>query len=325
MSKSIWSRLTAAPLSIRYYQVTNGVVNCLFGKRMGITHLVEYPRCGGTWIRHLMQDSMGIQQYAYDRMLTKNSIIQCHVLPSTMINRAVVLFRDPRDAIVSFYHKKVNYDKNSRGGQLLSIGGYQHDPERDPKEDFHEFLKVHLTTPDHPRFSFGQFADAWLAQENTCVVKYEDFKTEPAIQLRRLTDLSVLMYLIQKLMKRSRKTHLLTELNAAAGKCEPLAKQITANLNAKGLWAIGKTSSPMTLKNCLQNSKAIHWSSLNMSPIKTGRLPNIVDFVALQFNFNEPLGKHAVDLPTPIFVEPSAGILLREKLFVYCIIQELSE
>ena len=62
-----------------------------------------------------------------------------------------------------------------------------------------------------------------------------------------------------------------------------------------------------------------------MSPIKTGRLPNTVDFVALQFNFNEPLGKHAVDLPTPIFVEPSAGILHREKLFVYCIIQELSE
>lgn len=188
MSKSIWSRLTAAPLSIRYYQVTNGVVNCLFGKRMGITHLVEYPRCGGTWIRHLMQDSMGIQQYAYDRMLTKNSIIQCHVLPSAMINRAVVLFRDPRDAIVSFYHKKVNYDKNSRGGQLLSIGEYHYDPDRDPKEDFHEFLKVHLTTPDHPRFSFGQFADAWLTQENTCIVKYEDFKTEPAIQLRRLTD-----------------------------------------------------------------------------------------------------------------------------------------
>ena len=139
-------------------------------------------------MRHLMQDSMDIPQYAYDRPLSKNTIIQCHVLPSPMIRRAVVLFRDPRDATVSFYHKKVNYDKNFRGGKLFTVGDFRHDPDRDVKEDFYEFLKVHLVEPDHPRFTFGKFANLWLAQENTCVAKYEDFKTEPAVQLRRLTD-----------------------------------------------------------------------------------------------------------------------------------------
>jgi hypothetical protein len=188
MNKGIWSRLTAAPLSVRYYQLTNGFVNAVIGEQMGITHLAEYPRCGGSWIRHLMQDAMEIPQYAYDRPLTKNSIIQCHVLPNWMIRRAVVIFRDPRDAIVSFYHKKVSYDKNFRGGRAFHVGNYHHDPERDIKEDFCEFLKVHLTAPDHPRFSFSEFATAWLAEDNTCIAKYEDFKTEPTIQLRRLTE-----------------------------------------------------------------------------------------------------------------------------------------
>lgn len=188
MSKSLWSMLTSTPFSVRYFQVANGVLNALMGKQMGITHLVEYPRCGGSWIRHLMQDSMDIPQYAYNRTLSKNTIIQCHKLPSPMIRRAVVIFRDPRDATVSFYYKKVNYDKNFRGDRNFQVGSYRHDPNRDVKEDFFEFLKVHLTTPDHPRFSFAQFARAWLAEENTCIAKYEDFKTEPENQLKRLTE-----------------------------------------------------------------------------------------------------------------------------------------
>ena len=188
MSRGIWSKLTAAPFSVRYFQVTNGILNALMGKQLGITHLVEYPRCGGSWIRHLMQDSMGIPQYAYNRPLSRNTIIQCHKLPSSMIRRAVVVFRDPRDATVSFYHKKVSYDKNFRGGRNFKVGAYRHDPARDIKEDFYQFLKVHLVAPDHPRFSFAEFAKAWLAENNTCIAKYEDFKTEPVIQLKRLTE-----------------------------------------------------------------------------------------------------------------------------------------
>ena len=91
MKQNIWKRLTATSFSNRYYQVTNGFINGLFGRHLRITHLVEYPRCGGTWIRHLLQDSMEIPQYAYDRLLSKNTIIQCHKLPSRMIRRAVVV------------------------------------------------------------------------------------------------------------------------------------------------------------------------------------------------------------------------------------------
>lgn len=188
MKQNIWKRLTATSFSNRYYQVTNGFINGLFGRHLRITHLVEYPRCGGTWIRHLLQDSMEIPQYAYDRLLSKNTIIQCHKLPSRMIRRAVVVFRDPRDAMVSFYHKKVHYDQKFRGNRPFTIGAYRHDADRDPQDDFLEFLQVQLTSPDHPRFSFAEFASRWLSARNACYAKYEDFMADPVKQLERLTE-----------------------------------------------------------------------------------------------------------------------------------------
>ena len=187
MSFNIWKRLTATSLSNRYYQITNGLINGFAGKQLQIKHLVEYPRCGGTWVRHLLQDSMDIRQYAYDRLLSKNTIIQCHKLPNPTIRRAVVIFRDPRDATVSFYHKKVSYDKKFRGNRPLKLGDYTHNPDRDPKEDFLAFLRVHLVSPDHPRFSFGDFANRWLATSHACFTKYETFKESPVPELKRLT------------------------------------------------------------------------------------------------------------------------------------------
>lgn len=186
MPSRFWKQLTAVPFSRRYYQVANGVINYCWGDALRIVHLVEYPRCGGTWIRHLMQDAMGVQQYATDRIISRDTIIQCHVLPNSSIRRAVVVFRDPRDALVSFYHKKVHYDKRFRGERPLEFGGYRHDPDRPVEDDFFAYLKAQLEAPDHPRFSFGQFTRAWLDKPDTCVIKYEDCKADPVRELDRL-------------------------------------------------------------------------------------------------------------------------------------------
>ena len=98
-----------------------------------------------------------------------------------------MVFRDPRDATVSFYHKKVSYDKKFRDNRPLKLGDYTHDPDRDPKEDFLAFLRVHLVSPDHPRFSFGDFASRWLATSHSCYTKYKTFKESPVPELKRLT------------------------------------------------------------------------------------------------------------------------------------------
>ena len=186
--KNLIRRFSSVPIASRYYQLVNGIINAACGGSMQILHVIEYPRCGGSWIRHIMQDAMDIQQYAYDRLLTRNTIIQCHSLPNWQIRRPVVLFRDPRDSLVSFYHKMTSFDKTLTDRPNLAFANYRHDVERPVQEDFADFLESHLIEPQHPRFTFHQFAKQWMDQQDTCVVRYENFKTNPRSELKKIVE-----------------------------------------------------------------------------------------------------------------------------------------
>jgi len=190
--KNLIKRFTSVPLKSRYYQLANGIVNAACGGPMRILHVVEYPRCGGSWIRHMMQDAMDIKQYAYDRLLTTNTIIQCHSLPNWQIRKPVVVFRDPRDSIVSFYYKMTSFDKTLLNRPNVAFANYRHDAERPVEEDFADFLESHLTTPQHPRFTFHQFAKQWMGQQDTCVVRYENFKSDPHAELKKIIEFAKL-------------------------------------------------------------------------------------------------------------------------------------
>ncbi len=181
-------RLKGAPLSVRFYQLWNGAVTTFWGRALKIVHVVEYPRCGGTWIRHLLQSALDIPQYAYNRFLTPGTIIQTHALPGMRIRMPIVVVRDPRDALVSFYFKKVYMDPRLRGGRTYQLAGYRHDPNRPAAEDFAAFLAAFLPNPDHPRFSFRDFVESWLAREKICLVRYEDCQADAANQLRRMLE-----------------------------------------------------------------------------------------------------------------------------------------
>lgn len=189
MSKNLVERITAIPLKRRYYQIANWTIATLFGRALNLVHVAEYPRCGGTWIRHMLQDAMGIPQYAMNRHLTSGTIIQTHSLPQPAIRKPIVILRDPRDIMVSFYFKKIHFDKKIRSGAGGSIGKFQHDPERETKADFCEFLRAHLVSPEHPRFHFREFANAWVFNRtNSFTVRYEDCKADAEHELRRMLD-----------------------------------------------------------------------------------------------------------------------------------------
>lgn len=231
----ILKRLSAAPLSIRYYQVTNGVINWMLGERMNILHVAEYPRCGGTWTRHMMQDAMDVQQYAYDRMLTKNTIIQCHSLPNSQIRKAVVVLRDPRDSIVSFYHKKIAFDKSISGKSTVGFANYRHDPDLDVQEDFANYLESHLTTPEHPRFTFNQFAKAWMKQSNTCVVRYENFKVDPVAELEKITIFAGKQISKEKLTEAVEKNSFANRTKQRSGKSRKPGQSDAGQFERKGI------------------------------------------------------------------------------------------
>ena len=137
----------------------------------------------------MLQDAMGIKQYAMDRHLTRGTIVQTHSLPQPAIRKPIVVLRDPRDIMVSFYFKKIHFDRQARNGKVFLTGSFQHDPKRETSVDFCEFLSAHLVAPEHPRFHFRDFAKSWVFdRENSFTVKYEDCKQDAESQLRRMLD-----------------------------------------------------------------------------------------------------------------------------------------
>lgn len=165
----------------RLLQLTNNSIEAALAHRLHLAHVVEYPKCGGSWVRNMVRTYRNQELFTYDRLLRRGDTILCHRLFSRNIKKAIVVVRDPRDMYVSFYHYENSFALRNRHSPLFEH--FQHDPERPLREDFHAYLEAKLLHPSHPWFYFSQFLDAWLNRPGTCLVRYEDCLTEPATQL----------------------------------------------------------------------------------------------------------------------------------------------
>jgi len=182
----IWKRIFNPSVSVRARaaQITNAVLTPVLARPLRLTHLVEYPKCGGSWIRNMIRTYLGSEAYLADRLVFRDAVIHTHRLYRRSFRQTVVVVRDPRDLFVSSYHHETHYEAREKG---LSIEKYfTHDPNRSVQEDFADYLEARLLNPNHPWFYYSQFLDAWLNRPAVCVVRYEDFLKEPQTQLVRV-------------------------------------------------------------------------------------------------------------------------------------------
>lgn len=168
---------------------TNPVVEDIF--------LVSYPKSGNTWLRFLLANTLKLH-YKIEREVNfftvqdiipglKGSrslrpegpfgrtdlprIIKSHAPYNLHYHRSILLVRDPRDVIVSYYWYQKNYQ---RIPEALTLSEFV----RDPKFG----IKAWLTHTESWLFSIkeGQIVQVFL---------YEDFLSDPSAQMSRLMDL----------------------------------------------------------------------------------------------------------------------------------------
>ena len=168
----------------RACQITNSFLEVFFSKPLGLIQIVEFPKCGGSWIRNMIRTYINVEMYTGDRLLHKNDVVMTHRLFSRRIRRPIVVIRDPRDMYVSFYYFQTAYQNRNTHSPLFKF--FRHDPERPVQEDFFDYLQAKLLHPSHPWFFYSQFLDSWLNRPDTCVVKYEDCLKDSGMQLIRM-------------------------------------------------------------------------------------------------------------------------------------------
>jgi hypothetical protein len=176
------------PPKMRAYQLANAVLTPFVCRRWRICHVVEYPKCGGSWVSNMLRSYVGVDFNDGYRLLKRNDVVQKHVLHRTEMAWPIVVVRDPRDMYVSCYYHETQFEDREAN---LAIGRYfKRDPDRSIREDFAEYLEAKLLNVTHPRFYYSQFLDSWLNRPQTCVVRYEDCLRDPEAALIRMVRFS---------------------------------------------------------------------------------------------------------------------------------------
>lgn len=181
-----WSRVfnRKVKLSQRAFQVGNAVLEATMSRPLNIVHVVEFPKCGGSWVRNMLRTYRSTELFTYDRLVGRDEVVLTHRLYKRRYAKPIVLVRDPRDLYVSFYHYDNSYEYSDQNSVLFRH--FKHDEARPIREDFYEYLHAKLLIKSHPWFFYSQFLDSWLSRPNVCVVRYEDCLLEPETQLIRM-------------------------------------------------------------------------------------------------------------------------------------------
>ncbi len=177
-------RARNVPLRVRALQVANGAASFALSRPLGLIHVVEHPKCGGSWVRNMLHTYNGTELFLDQRLLRLREVIQVHRLHRAWYWRPVVVVRDPRDMFVSFYYHETHYRRRERN---LAIERYfRHDPKRLRRDDFVAYLEAKLANRTHPPFAYGEFVRSWKDQPRTIRVRYEDFLADPGRELTRV-------------------------------------------------------------------------------------------------------------------------------------------
>ena len=86
----------------RAMQLTNAFIEYVLSSQLNLVHIVEYPKCGGSWIRNMIRTYRNTDLFLNNRLLRKNDVLMSHCLYTRRIKKPIIVVRDPRDIMFPF-------------------------------------------------------------------------------------------------------------------------------------------------------------------------------------------------------------------------------
>jgi sulfotransferase family protein len=160
------------------------VVRCLSGA-LPIYVVNEFPRSGGRWISWMLSQALDVPFVAGSEPLRlRPSLVHGHYLGRAGIRNAVVVWRDGRDVMVSWYHMCCFVDAFPLGQTIrkqLPFTNYD-----DVRGNLPAFIEFVATRRAYPGFSWAQFVRRWHDRPGVAYVRYEDMQRDTSAALQRL-------------------------------------------------------------------------------------------------------------------------------------------
>lgn len=146
----------------------------------------EFPKSGGTWVGQMLGRALGVPFPRNRLPILRPSILHGHYLSPRGIKNAVIVWRDGRDVMVSWYHQQLiphewNKLQVARSRRELPLEDYD-----DVYGNLPAFIEYAFTRPHSPSFSWADFARRWHGRKGAVHVCYEDLRRDAATALQEI-------------------------------------------------------------------------------------------------------------------------------------------
>ena len=148
--------------------------------------LTEYPKSGGSWMSQMLSAALNIP-YTRNRLPTSGSQIihGCFLKVNRNID-TVVVWRDGRDTMISYYYHMM-FDKpitSAIAGDSVRRKLGVRDP-YDVDANLPRFIEW-ACTGGYPRFTWGDFINNWYDRSGVVYTSYEACLADPFLELKTI-------------------------------------------------------------------------------------------------------------------------------------------
>jgi hypothetical protein len=146
----------------------------------------EFPKSGGTWVGQMLGRALDVPFPRNRFPVLGSQIMHGHYLSPRGMENVVVVWRDGRDVMVSWYHQQLipheyNAAQVARSRRELRLKDYD-----DVRANLPLFIEYAFTRPHSPAFSWTEFVRRWHRREGVVHVRYEGLRRDTPGELRRI-------------------------------------------------------------------------------------------------------------------------------------------
>jgi len=160
----------------------------LLSARLPLYIVNGYQKSGTTWVSQLLGEALEVPYQRNRIPVPKPSVLHVHYLYPRMMNNVVVVWRDGRDTLLSWYYHCLF--PNERGSNRVLVQQVRTDLHFADYEDVYtnlpRFLEYSFTQQRSPKFSWADFVRSWHNRREAVHVYYEDLQADGVVELRRV-------------------------------------------------------------------------------------------------------------------------------------------
>lgn len=179
----------AKRMTIRTHGLMRLIMVRHLSERLGCYTVAEYPKCGGSWLGEMLAMALDLPFPRNSFPVPRASILHGHYLRHPKMRKVVVLWRDPRDVIVSQYHHSF-FLNELHNDVLVAVmrQAFAFDDYDDLQTNLPRFIRRMYEDPVHPHFSYSGFIDSWHGAPDIVTTSYEALRADTESELARVVE-----------------------------------------------------------------------------------------------------------------------------------------